>query len=141
MDATVLTSVGGGKLARAAGPAVLRVGRFVLREGSASTWLHEMRKVADAHASTTPGLLCLTLAHHSEDGAVVGILMTLWDSAAALEAATGGHWDRPVVPPSAEEHTLSFSLEHFEVTGMWVGQDDASGLSGAAAGNERDSGG
>jgi hypothetical protein len=93
--------------------------RLRLKHNAETSFFETCRRLAEAHADSTPGLVSIVVARELSEGHTDGIIITVWDSVPKMRAAAGGEMERPMFPDELEHLVQVSTLSHYEVALYW----------------------
>ena len=96
---------------------IARIWRGATREADKDLYLEYLRDTGIAEYRATPGNLGVLVLRRVGEGKASFLLLTLWESEAAVRAFAGADIDRAVYYPEDEAFLLDRgeTVEHFEV--------------------------
>lgn len=105
---------------------IARIWRGATRESDKDRYLEYLRETGIAEYRATPGNLGVLVLRQVREGKASFLLLTLWESEAAVRAFAGADVERAVYYPEDEAYLVERgeTVEHFEVVGREGGMTE-----------------
>ncbi len=93
---------------------IVRVFRARIIEGRTDKFAAKFRTVSVEAVTGQPGFVSVSIGRPTRWTPREFVMISRWESVAALEAFAGPEWDTPHIPPGMEEFIEECWIHHYE---------------------------
>lgn len=93
---------------------IIRLFRVTVRNGMSADFERDFSRISKSFIAGLPGVQAVHIAKPTDLSDPQYMMISLWDSYAAIEAALGAHWAEAHIPAGMEKYISACTIEHLE---------------------------